>query len=432
MLRCTTRISRDENLTFDMRYPILLRNSSYFTKLIILHFHQEIYHCGVESTLNRIRNFYWIIKGRQTVKIILRNCVICKIIQKKPPLKEETPALPLFRVKLNYCFENVGLDYAGPMYYKDLSENKMQKCYILLFTCSVSRCIHLELTTSLGLNPLKLALRRFVSRRGIPRLFVSDNFQTFRSKEIKNFVSSLFINWNFILERSPWWGGFYERLIGIVKTCIKKVVSRARLSYEELNTIIIEIEGVLNTRPLTHINEDDYSESLTPNHLLYGRSLVHSSSHNNFKELNTADECREIVQHYKRVFEHFKKRFITEYLTALQERHYYQQDKHKSKNNIQIGDVVLVKENKKNRLSWKKGKIINLLKGKDDIVRGVQLVMYQPNLNKTVNINRPIQLIVPLEIQEHSKLPSEPAPDENRTQGVAEKNADLFRRLNQR
>ena len=57
--------------------------------------------------------------------------------------------------------------------------------------------------------------------------------------------------------------------------------------------------------------------------------------------------------------------------------------------------------------------------------------MYQPNLNITVNINRPIQLIVPLEIQEHSKLPSEPAPDENRTQRIAAKNADLIRRLNQ-
>ena len=278
---------------------------------------------------------------------------------------------------------------------------------------------------------MKLALRRFVARRGIPRLFVSDNFKTFKSEEIKNFVSNLFINWEFILERSPWWGGFYERLVGLVETCIKKVVSRARLLFEELNTIIIEIEGVLNTRPLTYINEDDYYESLMSNHLIYGRSLVHGSSRNNFKEYISADDCREAVKHYQKVFEHFRKCFVNEYLTALQERHYYhQQHNSSSSNKLQIGDVVLLKDSNKNRLKWHKGKIVELLKGKDNVTRGVQLTIYQPKLNKKNNVNRPIQLVVPLEIQEHSDVLKEPAPDERRGRRVAAKNADLLRRLN--
>ena len=158
---------------------------------------------------------------------MLRKCFICNVIQKKAALPEDTPALPPFRIQFSYCFENVGLDYAGPLFYKDVVQNKMQKCYILLFTCSVSRVIHLKLTNDLGVEPLKLAVRRFISRRGTPSYSISNNFKTFKSIEIKRFVSNLGINWKFILERSPWWEGFYERLVGLVKLCIKKVISRA-------------------------------------------------------------------------------------------------------------------------------------------------------------------------------------------------------------
>ena len=70
-------------------------------------------------------------------------------------------------------------------------QNKMQKRYILLFTCSGSRTIHLELTNDLGVEPLKLAVGRFISRRGTPNCFISDNFKTFKSMEIKRFISNL-------------------------------------------------------------------------------------------------------------------------------------------------------------------------------------------------------------------------------------------------
>ena len=81
--------------------------------------------------------------------------------------------------KFSYCFKNVGLDYARPLFYKDVVQNKMQKCYIL-FTCIISRVIHLELTNDLGVAPLKLAFHRFISRRGTPNCFISDNFKTFQ------------------------------------------------------------------------------------------------------------------------------------------------------------------------------------------------------------------------------------------------------------
>ena len=137
------------------------------------------------------------------------------------------------------------------------------------------------------------------------------------------------------LRTLPWWGGFYERLVGLVKSCIKKVISKACLSFEELNTVIVEVKGALNGRPLTYSSDEEYCRSLTPNHLVYGRSLFNSSKGVS-SEISASIDCQKIVQHHIVVTKHFKQRFINEYLTALQERHYYYQNKRKSIKNNRI------------------------------------------------------------------------------------------------
>ena len=197
------------------------------------------------------------------MRSVLRKCFFCNLIQKKVAIPENTPALSSFRIQFSHCFEHLGLDYSGPLFYKDVVQNKMQKCYILLFTCSVSRAIHLELTKDLGVETLKLAVRRFISRKGTPSCFISDNFNTFKSVEIKRFISNLGIKCKFILER--WWGEFYEFLLGLVKSCIENVISRARLLFEEFSTVIVKVKGVLNGCPLTYLSDGEYCSSLTPN-----------------------------------------------------------------------------------------------------------------------------------------------------------------------
>ena len=122
------------------------------------------------------------------------------------------------------------------------------------------------------------------------------------------------------LRTLPWWGGFYERLVGLVKSCIKKVISKACLSFEELNTVIVEVKGALNGRPLTYSSDEEYCSSLTPNHLVYGRSLFNSSKGVS-SEISVSVGCQKIVQHHILVTKHFKQRFINEYLTALEGRH---------------------------------------------------------------------------------------------------------------
>ena len=91
----------------------------------------------------------------------------------------------------------------------DFSSTKnMYKCYILLFTCCVTRAVHLEVRVDVNSTSIILALRQFIARRGVPRLLMSHNFKSFKLLDIKFFCCKQGISWKFILERSPWWGGF--------------------------------------------------------------------------------------------------------------------------------------------------------------------------------------------------------------------------------
>ena len=153
-----------------------------------------------------------------------------------PYKSQSTPDLPSERVSEDPPFTHVGLDFAGPLHIVNGHANGSSKVYVCLFTCASTRAIHLELCKSLDVQDFLLAFRRFASRRGLPATITSDNAKTFKSssKEIRritrsNEVLRYFVNqrisWNFIIERAPWWGGFWEHLVRDVKTPLKKVLS---------------------------------------------------------------------------------------------------------------------------------------------------------------------------------------------------------------
>ena len=137
-----------------------------------------------------------------------------------------------------------------------------------------SRCIFLDLVYDPSAEACISVLQRFISSRGAPKTFISDNGSAFISKDVQNFVSSKFIRWKFNTEAAPWTGGFFERMIKSVKRCLKKVLLYARLNYEELLTILKEIENIVNNRPLIYMYDNVNQEVLTPNKLLFGRKLM--------------------------------------------------------------------------------------------------------------------------------------------------------------
>ena len=118
------------------------------------------------------------------------------------------------------------------------------------------------------------SLKRFTARHGTPKLFISDNARSFIGPEVQNYISHANIGWNFILDLSPWWGGFWERLVQMVNRSMRKVLQKNKLTYEEFPTVVIETEGILNIQPLCYIYDDSLDTVITPSHLIFGRNLL--------------------------------------------------------------------------------------------------------------------------------------------------------------
>ena len=115
IFRVKTHICGFTNLSYNKKFPTLLKNDSYFAKLIVLKSHEDVCHIGAHSTFNFIRSNIWIIRGQQTVKKLLKSCFICKFVHDKTVVPPETPALPTFRVHCSHSSKIVGVDFAGPL-----------------------------------------------------------------------------------------------------------------------------------------------------------------------------------------------------------------------------------------------------------------------------------------------------------------------------
>ena len=179
-------------------------------------------------------------------------------------------------------------------------------------------------------NSIIRATIRFRSRRGDVRLFISDNFQTLKSSDLELYLTLHNIKWKFILAASPWWEVFYERMVKVVKTSLHKVIGKSRLSYEDLETVLIQIESIVNSRPLTFITTEEVCEPLTPSHLIYGERLI-SAINNEYIDDTTFDisseQCSNRVKCIQKLSDHYWSRFSKEYLQELSEQQLVQSTK---------------------------------------------------------------------------------------------------------
>ena len=242
--------------------PVFLPGNCKLAALIVRHVHEETLHGEVSTTLCRMREKVWIPKLRSLTKRVIDNCDICRRYRKKPLTISCTSdsMLSVFRAELSEPFAVTGVDFAGPMYYK-IKKATTAKAYIALFTCASTRAVHLKLCRDLTATEFQRALKEFVARRGCPQTIVSDNGKTFvttgrwlstlkKDHGVANYLGTLNIKWKFNLARAPWWGGFFERLVGIMKRRLSTVVGRRFLSYSELEDVLLDVETSMNNRPL--------------------------------------------------------------------------------------------------------------------------------------------------------------------------------------
>ena len=354
---------------------IILHPHSHITKLLIHEAHKTNLHSGVSHTLNDLRSKYWIIKGFATVKSLLKKCITCQKANNRLA-GQQMASLPEWRITPSPPFTHTGVDYAGPLY---VTKTGNQKRYILLFTCGVTRAVHLELTNTLDQKDFLLAYNRFIARRGCPTNIYSDNGTTFvaAAKLLPN------IKWNFNPPFSPWYGGFWERIVRSIKTPLRKVVGGARLKEEELRTVLTKIESVINSRPLTTIRGSDTFRVITPMELLCGRPLQPIST--NQVEFAPAKRMR----HLEEVQKQFWTQWRTNYLPTLQFRPKWTE----TEPDVKEGDIVLLLKENQKRHEWPLAKVIACITGRDGLVRTIKL------LCDGKEITRPVQLVVPLEVQ---------------------------------
>ncbi|KAJ8971723.1 hypothetical protein NQ317_000269 [Molorchus minor] len=318
--RIKTKIT-ERNDTRDFIYPILLPSKHFVTEKIIMHYHLAGCHVGIQGLLCRLRKRFWIISGRRTVKKVIYRCVICRRFDSKK-LTSVPVALPVDRVRDASVFEIVGVDLAGPLHLKSNI-----KVWVCIFTCAVYRAVHLEIVSSLSTETFLLAFRRFIARRGRPVIVYSDNGSNFVGAE--NSLKT--IDWT-------WWGGWWERVIRILKNLLRRQLGKASISFEELYTIICDCEAVINSRPLTYISETSEDLlTLTPAMFLQDIRENGVPDLDNIGEVSLKRRARYLLQ----VREALRKRFRKEYLSQLV-LFSFNRGSNRHLTDYKLGDVVII------------------------------------------------------------------------------------------
>ena len=247
----------------------------------------------------------------------------------------------------------------------------------MIFTCATSRAVHLEVTKSHTAEEFQRKLNSFIARKTRPCLIISDNASVFKataswikkirkSERLPDHLAREDIRWQFNLSRSPWWGGMYEQVIKDLKKTLYKTLCRTTLSFKQLETVMVDIERQMNNRPLTYLESE-------------------------IEEIEEdRDEVSKLHKQLKEAKQHASKRWKREYIHSLLESH---QVNRKIGPIPDIGEIVLVVGDEKNRAKWKKGRVMRHVRGRDGVIRGVIL------LHKGHHIERPLTLVCPLEIK---------------------------------
>lgn len=372
-------------LKHDAKHQLLLPYEHFVTQLLIKKVHIECMHGGPMLTESLIRQRYWIIKGYRRIKKAIFECDTCRRYSRSK-MQQFMGDLPRNRVVGIRAFINCGVDYAGPIAVRACKGRgyRSVKGYIAVFVCLATKAIHLECVSDMTTDAFLAAFKRFTARRGAVSNIYSDNGTNFvGANNILNFNSAaerheykktifaemakIETTWHFIPPASPNFGGLWEAGVKSVKTHMKKTIGDSTLTFEELSTLLCQIEATLNSRPLCALSSDaNDTATLTPGHFLIG-SALQAPPETNFLDVNANRLSRwQLIQ---KMHQNFWKRWSTEYLNRLQERPKWL----KKINEPEINDLVLLKEENLPPARWASGRIVRKHPGQDGLTRVVEV-----------------------------------------------------------
>lgn len=382
LLRVGGRLNNAQ-IDADSKHPYILPRTSLLSKLIIDDAHKRMLHGGTQVTLSFIRRTYWIIGGRAPVRSHILKCGRCARYR-GTRAQQLMGQLPTARVVPARPFFNTSLDYAGPIMLKTWKGRaaRTYKGYLAVFVCLATSAIHLEVVTDYTTEAFIAAYKRFTGRRGICATLRSDCGTNFvgadaelkrqfesSSKELHELASLLardHTEWIFNPPSAPHFGGKWEAAVKSTKYHLKRILKDVILTYEELTTITVQIEAVLNSRPLCPLSDDatDYS-ALTPGHFLIGEPPTA------LPEPNLATEKTSRITRWqllRQKMDHFWSRWSTECLQRYQAISKW----HHSSNEIKKGTLlVLITDERFPPGKWPLARVTELHPGPDGLTRVV-------------------------------------------------------------
>ena len=243
------------------------------------------------------------------------------------------------------------------------------KAYLVLYSCSLTRAVHLDLLKSLETSEFIGSLKRFIAQRGRPEIIYSDNGSTFKAADkwlkrvqqderFQDLLAGLTIKWQFHLSHTPWWGSQFECLNGLFKAAFYKTIGNGMLCCVELEEVVLDVEVALNNCPLTYLDEDIQLPVLTANLMLHLDS-------NHLPELKPhhlpEKDLRKKTKFLQKCKEVMWKRWTAEYVRSLRESHCLAGGN--QTNYPHVGDVVIIQDDKKNRNQWELAVVTKLIKG---------------------------------------------------------------------
>ena len=398
LLRVGGRL-KNSMLPEEQKHPLLLPKTDHVVDLIITDYHLRLLHAGPQLLQAALREKFWILSARDAVRRVVRKCNPC--FKNRPRLAEQIMGdLPEARVCPSSVFQKTGLDFAGPFLIRSSKGrgSRNTKCYICVFVCLATKAAHLEVVSDLSTKAFIACLKRFVARRGKPTEIFCDHGTNFfgASRELKREFQQLMkdervhqflltdnITFRFNPPSAPHFGGIWESAVKSFKFHLKRVLGSTSVTFEELATLSSQIEACLNSRPLCALsNSPDDLCPLTPGHFLIGKPLTAVPQPTVPDHISHCDRWRML----QRMVQHFWNRWSAEYLTSLQSRSKWRV----SQKNLEVGDLVLIKNENLPPLQWKLGKILKTFPGKDNKVRVVEVK------TQTGELIRPIAKLCPL------------------------------------
>lgn len=371
----------NSTMSYNERCPIIIPYKSNLCEMILGFMHTNLMHADVSLMMNMVRYQFYIPALKRAVKKCINKCLIC-VRFKQRFLSQIMATLPPERSTFSLPFTYTGIDFAGPFQIKagHLRNSPYMKGYAVIFVCFSTRAIHLESCSSLSSNAFLAAFDRFIGRRGLPKLLMSDNgtnfvgasktllaeYATFlkeSSKDISNRYAVHGFEWKFIPPSAPQMRGLWEAGVKSFKLHFKKVAGNHKFNFEEFSTLLARIEGVLNSRPLSPVNEDPTDLNvLTPGHFLRGAPIIA------YPEMPTDDLKISLLNRWeklKALHHQLAHRWKVDYLQELHKRYKWRYPKRE----LCVGDFVIVKDEVLPPNEWRMGRVESVYPGSDQKVR---------------------------------------------------------------